>query len=391
MSVTLVCPKISIDERYCLALIDLLTRHNMHVDVLTSNNFETALPSDHGLSYHQINLPNCNLLKDLDKVSFWVFKEQNQLAIEQFCSWKKSKILIYVARDADSNFQIDRPLKVLSVICVLCNYYSIPQKTQSKLTNFSFVVSTGLLSDSLLKRHSKTSTSLIFPKFISATNDNNVKSTLDFRRKMNMRQDKFIYLLDINLYIEIKSADAVIKAYSELLADEDFKRDTWLIINGLPFTQLQHILSLENFTPDNVSVLLTYYQNGLCKKDDMIENLIGSCNVFVHAVSGGDFDEHANLAQQLGKLVIYSDSDIHRQYYPYGIKVKSSQSYYEGLNQAFLRIPKIAEVKSAIYSAYEARARLSPGTKVQNCMRSLSQKYDRFEEQWHNILKGTVL
>ncbi len=233
---------------------------------------------------------------------------------------------------------------------------------------------------------------LIFPRFLVPAKVQSKFSTLEYRTSVKIRQDKFIFFLDINRYIEIKSADAVIKAYADLLkSDPVFKRDTLLMINALPTQQLQHILTLEEFTPDNVNVFLEYYSNGLHKKDDILEGIIGSCNVYMHAVSGGDFDEHANLAQSLGKLVIYTDSDVNRELYPYGIKIKTTQSYFEGINQAFLRIPKISEVSKAMSSAYESRCRLVPGTKVNASLSLLKSRHDRFDQQWQDLLKGSVL
>lgn len=387
VSSTVILANMTVIDHYATSLINLLTQKNVHVNLLSNMNFEKQTQAP----YERVTMPQNDIVKRHELVSCYVLKDQNASAIINFHRATRGKALFYVCKDGENRFDIDQPLPFLTFFCLTLNYDSIPPKTKKIIPYFKFLVASGHhCFDRLQSAFPDRSISLIYPPFLPIGFPK--MSTLDYRKMLNIRLDKYIYMLDVDEYLELKSVDVIVKAYAELIQKyAEFKRDTLLIVNAHPTVQLQNILKLEDFTPDNVNVFVPYYSSGYKSNPVMLEALLGSCNVVVHAVSGGDFDVHANLAQRLGKLVIYSDIDPNRENFPYGLKVKTVQPYFEGITQAFVRLPKIADVSQAMMSAYEARSRLVPGEKVKTTLDKFQKKHDRFETQWMDILSSIVI
>lgn len=387
VSATVVLANVTVVDHYATSLINMLTGNDVRVNLLSNMNFEKQTQAP----YERVSLPQNDIIEHHDLVNSYVLKELNASGLINFHRATRGKALFYVCKDGENRFDIDQPLPFLTFFCLTLNYDSIPPKTKQVIPYFKFVVATGRhCYDRLRSAFPDKNISLIYPPFLQIGFP--AISTLDYRKMLNIRLDKYIFMLDINEYLELKSVDVIVKAYAELIQkDPAFKRDTLLIINAHPTVQLQNILKLEDFSPDNVNVYVPYYSSGYKSNPVMLEALLGSCNVIMHAVSGGDFDPHANLAQRLGKLVVYSDIDPNREYFPYGIKVKTVQPYFEGITQAFIRLPKIADVSKAMMSAYDARSRLVPGEKVKSTLDRFQKKHDRFESQWKDILSNIVI
>lgn len=386
MSVTLICNNVSIVDTYATNLINLITSKNVPVNVLSNSNFDKSTSAPH----EQLQIPENNLIHHPKLATFWIIKDRSQESLTAFHKVKNGQLLVFVCKDAENKFSIDHPLPFLSIFCLTLNYDSIPPQTKKVIGCFQILVATGFNSKSKLNAAFPDKViATIFPDFIMPER---IRETLEYRKILNIRPDKYIFFIDVNEYIEIKSVDSIVRAYAKLIDESpEFKRDTLLLINALPTIQLQNILSLESFNPDNVNVFVPYYSAGLNHNHVLLESLIGSCNVYLHLVSGGDFDPHAFLAQQLGKLMIHGNVGHEREYFPYALQTRDHQSYFEGIGQGFIKIPRISEIQSALSSAFDKRTMLVPGEKIRHTLHKFVERNNRFESQWSDLLSSVSL
>ncbi len=383
--VTLLCTNISLADKYTVDLINLLTSRGVVVNIVSNTNFSQK-PTN---LYTQVNLPPNNLLKDAGNIKCWALKDLKQETLTSLNRARRSRVTIYVCKDAENSFEFTENLAGLSIFVLLLSYDNIPLKTKKVIGYFKFLVATGLNSrDKLLTVFPDKAPQVILPSYIPI---NSTFDKFDVRKQLGIDTRKFVFFLDVNEYLEIKSLDVIVRSFMTLVhTNSDFKKDCLLLINALPTEQLQNILKLEKIAHGELQVFVPYYSNGFQQDVDVIRKLIASSDVVMHMNSGGDFDTNTFLAQETGKLVLRNDVHHFGDYYPFSLKVKKTQPYFDGLMQAFLLLPHIPEVISVMKAAYDRRGTKSfvVGDAVRNKITTFKEKYGHFEDSWTKLLKG---
>ena len=385
--VLLACASVTMSDRYTVDLTNFLTDRQVTVTIASLTAVDPSLNSDYTIT----RIPEgMTLLSNLDRVRMVALKKPCQQAMELFMSQDETDVIIFVMKDAENRFEVSEKWTRPSIFVLSLNYDNIPKATRKIMTYFDAIVSTGLNAQTATnKALSSIPASLIFPRFMTPA-----KHTPDIRAlraAMGLNPDKFVFLLDINEYLEIKSFDTVIKAYAHCVQHvPDFQRDALLLVNAYTTVQLVNVLKLETFTPNEINIFVPYYADGNRRDDTLLERLVECADVVVNVGSGGDFDVHANLAQQCDKLVLYTDTSRNRCYYPYGLRVAETQVFYDGLAQGFLNLPAVGEVAALLQQAFSARKRLKTNDSARKKIRDFKARNDRFAERWSSVLSDVL-
>ncbi|CAK0766404.1 hypothetical protein CVIRNUC_003355 [Coccomyxa viridis] len=386
--VLVACASVSMSDRYTVDLANFLTDRQITVTIAPL----TAVDSNLSTEYTTTPIPSgMTLLSNLDRVRLVALKKPCQQALELLMSDHGTDVVIFVMKDAENRFDVDQQWTRPSIFVLSLNYDNIPKTTRKIMTHFDVIVPTGLNAQAATSKALGTRpTSVVFPRFLTAAQHRPDKKAL--RAAMGLNPDKFVFLLDINECLEIKSFDTVIKAFVQCIQSvPDFQRDALLVVNAYTTVQLVNVLKLETLTPNEINIFVPYYADGHRRDDTLLERLIECADVVVNVGSGGDFDVHANLAQQCDKLVLYTDTPRNREYYPFGLRVGETQVFYDGLAQGFLNLPAVGEVAGLLRQAFLSRHRLKTNAGARKRVQDFKMRHDRFAERWSSILSGYLL
>ena len=385
--VLLACASVSMSDRYTVDLTNFLTDRQVAVTITPLTAVDPNLSSEYTTS----RIPDgMTLLSNLDRVRLVALKKPCQQSLQLLISQEGIDVVIFVMKDAENRFDVDKPWSCPSILVLSLNYDNIPKTTRRIMPWFDVIVPTGFNAQSATtKALASRPASLIFPRFLTPAQHRPDPRAL--RAAMGLQPDKFVFLLDINEYLEVKSFDTVIKAFAHCVESvPDFQRDALLLVNAYTTVQLVNVLKLESFTPNEINIFVPYYADGNRRDDTLLERLVECADVVVNVSSGGDFDVHANLAQQCDKLVLYTDTPRNRCYYPFGLRVGETQVFYDGLAQGFLNLPAVGEVAGLLRQAFQSRHRLKTNASARKSVEDFKTRHDRFAERWSSILSGSL-
>ena len=379
-SVMVICSELSHSQMYVIDLINLLLQMGKQIHVVeqcrigcdpaesnaTPSTNNILAPSKH-LTLHHLSGPEQTCL--------------NQLIKKQGC-----RTVFFVCKDGENKLCIESQIPVLSVFVLQLNYENISRRTRDMIKFFNILVGTGHNSFSKLQALKLNKpVRMILPKLLKRhykeTNTNSAKAAL------GINPNRFVFFMDMNETPEIKCADTVIQAYAQCQKMvPGFKEKAMLLINAAPTIQLVNILKLELFTPDEVSVHIQYYSNGMDKNEVLLNHLIASADVVINVAGGIDFDTHLFLSQEYQKLVIFKDSTVVRRYCIHGIPIKQEQIYFDGLTQGILHLPCVANLKQAMQLVLERFHKFAISETTVTRIEVLRSMYDQFERDWRRYI-----
>ena len=380
-NILIVCSELSHAQMYVIDLVNISLQMGKVVHIVQQNRIGDQGPGNSGL------LPENNMIRANDRnLRLHTPKDTEQSTLVRIIKEQRCNAVIFVCKDGENRFALKSKLPTLSIFVLLLNYVNIPKKTRNVIEYFDVLIGTGEHSaDSLHALNLGKPTRVIFPKMLSRTFE--PTSTSSAKTALGMNPNRFVFLLDVNDSPEIKSVDTVIQAYAQCQKRfPGFKERATLLINAAPTVQLVNILKLETFTPEEVSVHIQYYSNGMDRNENLLNHLLASSDCVVNMSAGIDFDTHLFLAQEYKKLVIYRDCEKTRQYCSYGIPVKQQQIYFDGLAQGILYLPSVEKLEEAMHLVLERFYKFAMSDVTMRNIVTFREKNDRFEKDWQTYL-----
>ena len=377
----IVCSELSHTHMYVIDLVNMSLRLGKIVHIVEQNRIGTPDPT--GTSER---LSNNNIFLDDRSLKLHTLKDTEQSTLSRVIKEQRCQLIIFVCKDGENRFTLSSKLPTLSIFVLSLNYMNIPKKTRNVIKFFDILIGTGDHSLQALRALDMGKpTRSIFPKMLSRTFEST--STSGAKQTLGLNPNRFVFLLDVNDNPEIKSVDTVIQAYAQCQKTiPGFREKAMLLINAAPTIQLVNILKLETFTPEEVSVHIQYYSNGMDRNETLLNHLVASADVVLNMSGGIDFDTHLFLAQEYKKLVIYRDCETTRKYCSYGIPIKQQQIYFDGLAQGILFLPSVEKLKEAMHLVLDRFHKFSASEVISKSLTSFRAKNNRFEKDWQTYL-----
>ena len=388
-NVLLVCGEVGKGHQYAIDLINVLTEKGAHVHVCANNNMNSTCAPH--LSYDMVTLNPNELLHRPALVHCYCLKEKTQNSLELLYIEKACQLLIYVCKDRDNSFEITRPFKFLSVFVLLLNYANVPKVSKPVINNFRVLVATGKHCEAVLsKDFSDKPLTTIFPRFFDSRGPS-CRNKLELRQILGLGAytNKFIFFLDVNEFLELKSVDIVVKAFVNVVQSHPkYRKKLLLLINAIQSPPLENILSNSNVTADILQVFTNYYSDCTKPNTQLLTNLIYCCDCHINPCSGADFDPHCFLSQELGVPLIYHDALCMKEYAWFGDSVQENQLYFDGLSQAFLYLPSIQQIELLIKKALHKLGKAPTEDTATAAIATFRKRNNTFDTSWNNLLNG---
>ena len=389
MDVLILTTAISKNDKYSLDLMNMMAGWGCSVHVISNNNFNSST----NLPYDSVHANANDLIESPERVHLYTLKERTQPFVERLYRDKHCKAFIYITKDGEDTFNFSSKLPFLSICVLQLNFENIPPKTRASMVQFSFIVSAGDHCAAAVARYlpDKPATTIL-PRAMVPLAADAMMTRNNARTSLNLRQDKYIFLLDVGEHPEIRSLDVIVQAYrNNMLRNHSFRDRCQLIVNALPTVQVTNVINLEPFTSDDIALHVQYYGNALVRDESVLHRLIIASNVVLHPVSGGDFDPFALLAQEYGRPLLTHDILTQATYYNSTISITQNQRFMDGISEGFLRIPKVDSVGLALRQLFKRYATYLPRTKLAQATATAFRKERcTFDHQWEVMLDGIV-
>lgn len=375
-SVMVICSELSHSQMYVIDLINVLLALGKIVHIVDQCRIGSPV------SCELSGLPQNNVLSPNKDLHFHILKGSTQAELNQLIVKQKCRTVFCVCKDGANELDIQSRIPSLSIFILLLNYENIPRKTKGIIRFFDVLIGTGYHSVSKLQDLKlQKPVRMILPKLLNKqfelTSSNHAKAAL------GISSNRFVFFLDVNETPEIKCVDTVIQAFAQCQKMVPGFRDrAMLLINAAPTVQLVNILKLESFQPEEVSVHIQYYSNGLERNDTLLNHLIASADVVINMAGGVDFDTHMFLAQEYNKLVIFRDCVVSRKYCFHGIPIKQQQLYLDGLAQGLLHLPSVAMLKEAMQLVLDQFHKFAISESKKTQISAFRVRHNKFEGDW---------
>jgi hypothetical protein len=396
-SVLLVCNGIMSDNTYALDLINWLAEKRVEVSLVVGDNLGVTVPEDSTLPWTPINIDASALqtVKAADLLHCFAVREKTQDTIEALARVRGCAVIVFLFRNGELPFEAARRFSTLSLFVSNMAYDVIPTKAKAFMQHTHLRVATGAHTQRLLAAAfpEQAIVPVIYPRSfgVAGTRD---ADRFALRRSIGIPDDRVVFMVDINDYIELKGLDVVLQAYARLLRHPGAAGRVTLLINGNPNNlMLNNVLGVFQFSSDDVRVYAACYAEGNKPVHAHIERLVSACDVFVHAACGSDFDATAHLAYEIGKMVVINDIMNEATYYPRALRLEKSQRFFDGMANSILYFPSQSELfgimKSAV--AYTIKHRGQPLKMRPEAEEFRAEQTSQFGARWEMLLSGVLL
>lgn len=381
-NIILACSQFNSACLYALYLVDLMTKLGHRVHIVENDNFHQQTVH----KYQELPLDYKTIFGSNAVIKSYALKNHDQDTIQTLIRDINCRLFIYVCKDNEQIFKVDKRFSCVSLLVMLLSYDTVPPVTRDIMPFFDFYVASGHHSYSkLLAIDAKKTLKCIFPRFKKALPE--AINQEHIRSQLGIDQRKFVYLVDMNSEPQLKGIDIIVSAYGKLLQEEpDIADKVLLLLNAHPDNvHLQNILARQNLPDHCVRKYGDYYAKGGLE-DIHLHALISVANVFVSTCCGTDFDAHVFLAQSYKKPVIYNNVMHADKHIMFGLKVTENQRWWNPPAQAPLYLPSINQVSQLMLYSYRNLHNLKASSAVVQKIQDFQAKHDKFDEMWPRIL-----